>query len=531
MKRVFLLTITGVILFSIHSNSAYASSVYDLMINSDIYLNKKWRDLLHFKNGKSTVNSGGTFFLSGDGYKDAKAEYLATIILLFDETRKDDASIQCRYPERIAYITEELSVSLSELPAQICYSYEEYLEKVPVDSVYIVFAAEDNTYPNSMLGHSFIKLQGYDKDGHLREYAFSFFATFNLDDIILFNYIKAVFGGTDGIFSLSPYHDKIKDYLHGEKRSLWEFELKLTKQEKARLKRHLWELKGHKINYSFTSHNCNDALISILNVAHNSFNVDRNKFFITPLEYINELADNITNVSIVPSDTERKIINTYGLSNILNTSKSTRLALSYEKRSYSYLDLDFQLIYKDFNDYSDANFHESESKILATNIKYNVDRGRPFIDRIDLLKAKLLLDYELTGQFSKYYRLSFEKNLPEDDYFIGPVFEMGGGLATYNKYAAVYGLGVIGYSYHRESRFYTAPEVGVILRGMERVKFLSSLTYQHDFIRTSNPGHRFEYNARLDYALNKDQRVFLGYGRYIGGLNENNFKVGIAIHF
>lgn len=533
MKRILILFIIYTTCGIINISFAYANSTYDLMVNSNIYINKEWLDLLHFENGKSTINNNSTFFISNNGYKDAKEEYIATINSFFDETRKDDTSTKCMYPARTYYILEQLSISLSELPTHVCNGFEEYLEKVPINSVKIIFAAEDNRYPASILGHSFIKLQGHDKNEQLREHAFSFFAVFQHEDNILLNYAKAAVGGTNGIFSLSPYSDKISEYLYEEKRSLWEFELKLSEQEIKKLQRHLWELKDHKINYSFTSHNCNDALISILNVTNNSFNVDRSKFFITPLEYLDALliAGNINSITILPSDTDKIIIDKYGISNILNTPKSTRISLSFEQRLYSYLNFDFQLIYKDFYDYSNASFHESESKILSANIKYNFDQQRLFIDKIDLLKAKLILDYQLTGQFSRYYKLSFEKSFPENDFFTGPVFEIGGGLSAYTKYAAVYGLGILGYSYHRENRVYAAPEIGVIFRGINHAKLISSITYRYDLINNVHKWYTLKFNTYIDLSFNKDRRIFFGFERYFGQNDKNRLILGCVINF
>ena len=66
-----------------------------------------------------------------------------------------------------------------------------------------------------MMGHAFLKLQGTNENG-LKEHSFSYFAAFNIENSLQF-YIDIITTGIDGAYILSPYKNKIDEYLIGEK--------------------------------------------------------------------------------------------------------------------------------------------------------------------------------------------------------------------------------------------------------------------------------------------------------------------------
>lgn len=229
----------------------------------ETYSSVEWKNLLHYDNEKSVINKESNFFLSSDGFKNPQAEYLATLKAITENIKQQDNHAICKYPARFDYILHSLNLKKQDFNLPICKDYQEYRKKVPIDSVSVVFAAESNRSPSSMMGHAFLKLQGTNENG-LKEHSFSYFAAFNIENSLQF-YIDIITTGIDGAYILSPYKNKIDEYLIGEKRSLWEFDINLTTEEIERLKSHIWELKGHNIKYSLVSHNCNTAVVSIFN--------------------------------------------------------------------------------------------------------------------------------------------------------------------------------------------------------------------------------------------------------------------------
>ena len=188
------------------------------LLNAKIYESAEFKTLLHYENDKSTINKKSNFFLSKDGYKDPKAEYIATIEKFFDELQNDfvaknskatqglqdslinsqntrqtkqnlqntnkktqqsqansqnttqnpknpqslESSIRCLYPARLYFIAQNFSdETFSKLiDTDKCEGLNEFLQIVPLDELMLEFAAESTMYPGSAMGHIFLHLQG-----------------------------------------------------------------------------------------------------------------------------------------------------------------------------------------------------------------------------------------------------------------------------------------------------------------------------------------------------------------------------------
>ncbi|WP_185908756.1 hypothetical protein [Campylobacter troglodytis] len=59
------------------------------LLSAEIYESAEFKTLLHYEKNKSSINKKSNFFLSKDGYKDPKAEYIATIEKFFAELQND----------------------------------------------------------------------------------------------------------------------------------------------------------------------------------------------------------------------------------------------------------------------------------------------------------------------------------------------------------------------------------------------------------------------------------------------------------
>ncbi len=186
------------------------------LLSAKIYESAEFKTLLHYEKNKSTINKKSNFFLSKDGYKDPKAEYVATIEKFFDELQNDfvaknskatqnpqdslinsqnttqtkqnsqnnstnsqdfnsqnptqnpknpqsiENSILCLYPARLYFIADKFSdETFSKLiDTSKCEGLNEFLQIVPLDELMLEFAAESTMYPGSAMGHIFLHLQG-----------------------------------------------------------------------------------------------------------------------------------------------------------------------------------------------------------------------------------------------------------------------------------------------------------------------------------------------------------------------------------
>lgn len=171
---------------------------------------------------------------------------------------------KCRYPAHAYYKSIEQAKEAPDFSE--CIALTEYLIKVPLQSVSVVYASENLLSPSSMMGHVFLKLSGAQEDGTLKQHAVSFYT--NLDGI---NIPKLFFDtmvlGKKGVFGLSPYSKFVEHYVHIEKRNLWEYEIELDDIALKLVQLHLWELKQSTLPYYFDRYNCATLISHILRLA------------------------------------------------------------------------------------------------------------------------------------------------------------------------------------------------------------------------------------------------------------------------
>lgn len=500
-----------------------------LLEQHDIAISARWHNLLHYDNEKSVINADSNFFLSSEGYKNPQAEYLATINGLFDKEQKDDDSVLCRYPARVHYILQKTQTDIKSIPSQICSAYSEYQQKVPIDKAYIVFAAENNQSPSSMLGHTFLKISG--QSGNVtKQHSFSYFAALDNANSLKF-YADVMTIGLDGAYILSPYQAKANEYLLGEKRSLWEFELTLSLKEKEILKQHLWELKGKNIRYKFITHNCNTALMSILKVANKNFTMKTIKPFTTPVEYIQELSQNgkISNISIEPTISHKKAIEKFGLNYIGNAPKPARFS-THQDIINNITNINFSPVYQDIRDVSNAYFPDLESKILDLSANYYNKHQKFVVDRIDLLKMMSVIDYPTSDSYSKYFRLGFENDLFSENMELKPVVEFGLGFGKRISSTTFYVLPKIGYHYDDFSNYYIVPQIGILHRMNENIKIINSYEKYFDS-KENNKGYDSKYNFYLGYQVSENSELYIDYSHYSQAKHSESLSLGITLHF
>lgn len=490
-----------------------------------------FKRLLHYEDGTSLVKKGSPFFLSSDGYHNPEAELAATIQAFYKKDVRDDSHALCRFPARFSYLQKQLNLSVSDLPKPECKQYNEFRQKVRAQSVTLVFAAENNTSPSSMMGHLFLKLSG-ENDGRRVEHAFSFFAKFPDENSILF-YTQALFGNIDGTYILSPYSRKVSDYVFNEERPLWEFEITMEEDEKEQLLNHIWELKEKDIQYAFISHNCGKASVNLLQVSKPEIQVFQ-KPLQTPLGFIKHLDGQgfIQNITLIPSDTYGQKMRK-GTKNILNSQASSRMSLYYRHLNGSYYGLSFMPVYMDMIDPAPAYYDALESKIMTFNALYRPNNGHFFIDSIDVLKLKSIIDASQSFVFSKDFKFSLENDLGQDKTHLRPTIEAGVGIG-YEILNGItpYIIQKVGYRYNHFHNFYLTPEMGVIINPWERLRLMASYA-PYINTKSQNRGFNSKFSASASYRFYQNYFLFTRLHLY-GDTNihrKREFMTGIAVSF
>jgi len=118
-----------------------------------------------------------------------------------------------------------------------------------------------------MFGHTLIRIDRSSGKNPLLDYSVNYAANADPDDNELVFSYKGLSGGYPGVFTILPYYQKVKEYSFLESRDVWEYELKLNKEEVDQFIRHTWEIRNTYFDYYFFDENCSYHLLTILDAA------------------------------------------------------------------------------------------------------------------------------------------------------------------------------------------------------------------------------------------------------------------------
>ncbi|RLA57169.1 MAG: hypothetical protein DRQ65_02095 [Gammaproteobacteria bacterium] len=244
-----------------------------------LWFDREWLNLLHYKPFKltplhshprsySSFVDDQRFFLAEGNESGPRAELLATLTGLFSSGQGDNHP-QCRFPARLEWLSEQLNIDPSRLPAVDCPLYREWRTMINAGSVVLIFPAHHLNSPSSMFGHTLLRLDPSSEQEHSDWLAYSvnFGANVSAGDNSLLYAYKGLTGGYPGQFIVESYFKKIQEYNRVENRDIWEYPLNLTERETRRLAAHLWELKDINFDYFFFTENCSYRLLELLEVA------------------------------------------------------------------------------------------------------------------------------------------------------------------------------------------------------------------------------------------------------------------------
>lgn len=500
-----------------------------------LYETPAWRALLHYQNHRSSIQKDSPFFLSTQGYKDPKAEYIATIEGIFATYANHEDSVICTYPARvrlIAKILQDEQFSALVDNAQ-CKGLQEFLVIVPVDEVFIEFAAESDKYPGSSMGHIFLHLRGVMrkdyfkqidehtslnlKKGDVQSYSISYFA--NLSPVFNpLDYVRAIYGNLNGIYALEPYDNTNFEYIENQKRSIYRFRLASADMEILRL--HLWELKDKSIDYAFITHNCTNAIEELTNILDLQVGSASKKPFITPIEYLQSLyrRDIVTLDEVIVPEDKREFVQVYGYNDILHTRKSSKMSVGIE--SHDGITQGFLYvapIYSDMRN-ADGSYHEFIESRLGS-IEARVQDSKVFLQRIELMHLHSVLDFVRTKNLSKLLSFRLESNLyhhtqgkvfastPNAQTRLLPTLDIGMGFGAYVGNVALYILPNLGYRYEIIHNPYVSVKGGFIAH-VPRLRILGDYSIYYDVVG-NNRGYDSHIRAFVGLNVAKQVDIFV----------------------
>ena len=253
-------------------NAAKIHELQTLAKAQQLWLKPEWLKLLHYSQHSNKFISqvdDSNFFYAVDGKTNPETELLATLAAFYNETTDSDSQAQCRFPSRLQWLNQQLQNQLTDLPKASCVQYKGWRATIPDAQLVLIFPAYHLNSPSSMFGHTLLRLDAAKQENSSEwlSIAVNFGADVRQSDNSLFYAFKGLSGGYSGLFIVTPYFKKIREYNKDENRDIWEYPLNLQPAEIKKLVNHLWELKEIKFDYYFLDENCSYRLLELLEVA------------------------------------------------------------------------------------------------------------------------------------------------------------------------------------------------------------------------------------------------------------------------
>lgn len=354
-------------LFSFDISSAALQTLHE---------NRYWHTLLHYRDGKSEIDSKH-FFLSPDGKYNPKAELVATVKKLLEAKEQ---SIVCRFPARTSWLIDQIPELREEIKHTSCDALEQTIVDYNPNFISLIFPTAHINAPASMYGHTFLRIDS-DKDTPLISNAINYAAHTAETNGVLYAY-HGLTGGYEGRYSILPYYEKIKEYNDMERRDIWEYQLNLSRKEIIRLLYHYYEIKESYADYYFFTENCSYNLLWLLESARaGTALVDGFGLKAIPVDTIRVLKEHgfIEEVTFRPSKTKKiKEI----VKKIEDMNSATAFMQTYDDRYLKGLS-DVQKVYI---------LDLSTQMLRYKRAKNKIDKNRYVTELMKLLKMRSLLE-------------------------------------------------------------------------------------------------------------------------------------------
>lgn len=282
------------------ADNAYFEELVQRARQENLWQRAEWLNLLHYKPyvywpGSRSLADDPEFFNAPRGKTDAAAELEATLTAFFSTTEETDKTQnpQCRFIARYQWLKQELQFDPARLPPQPCKRFYQWRASLDPHAITLVFPAAYLNNPASMYGHTLLRIDARDQDERTRLLAYSISYAAGTDETSgLIFAVRGLFGGYPGVFSITPYYLKVREYSDIENRDVWEYQLTLTPEEIDRLLMHVWELGPTRFDYYFFDENCAYHLLSLLEVARPGLQLtDRFRWWAIPSDTVRVVTD------------------------------------------------------------------------------------------------------------------------------------------------------------------------------------------------------------------------------------------------
>ena len=264
---------------------------------------EEWHRLLHFKDGESEIDDP-KFFFAEDGKTNPASELQATIERLISDKSDDENSTLCYYPSRSHWILEKIPQLNEKIYHPKCKGLEKELKELGAKYITVILASAHINSPASAFGHTFLRIDNNPKTP-LLSYSVNYAAQTTEENGLIYAY-QGIFGGYEGRYTVAPYYEKLKSYSDLEQRDIWEYRLKLNREEIDRMVRHIFEIRHFYADYLFLAENCSYNLLWLIDIAKNRDNINLTQQFhykAIPIDTIRAIldADLVDRVTYRPS--------------------------------------------------------------------------------------------------------------------------------------------------------------------------------------------------------------------------------------
>lgn len=229
-----------------------------------------WYALLHYRENGSqrTISDPAFYAASSEGKLPTPREELQVIR---EALQEEDTDIYCQFPARSALIKRavENPTNLPDISSKCSLEAGHQVdEKTPL----LGFASANDASIASIFGHIFLAIEP--AQARLNATTITYAAQLDADRegahaqaIGWKDAYRGLTGGLSGTYGEAPLHERLRVYNQEQQRSVWLYELTLSREEKHFLLWHLHELQGVRAPYRFLSHNCGYGALAVLDAA------------------------------------------------------------------------------------------------------------------------------------------------------------------------------------------------------------------------------------------------------------------------
>ena len=257
----------------------------------------EWLKLLHYQpaifGGYEGLVENSDFYVSENGRFNPQAELNAEI----KEFSKKQGK-KCDLPARFELLKK---YNLVNGDLQGCAEYRQFMNDVQPNGISVLFTNAYMNNPASLFGHTLIRIDTKRKGTQMLAHGTNFGADSGSEYGVVFA-LKGLFGGYQGVYSISPYWNIINEYNNIENRDIWEYKLNLSAEEQLKFVNHLYEMRKARIRYYFLSKNCSYMVLELIEAVRPEI----------------DLTSSYENMWVIPLDTLKTVLNEPNLVSEIN---------------------------------------------------------------------------------------------------------------------------------------------------------------------------------------------------------------------